>query len=552
MTFPLLALSGILIAGVTVAGAAFTRRYFAFGFLGATLLLAIHGRIYVNYLSDDGYIDFRSARNLADGHGPVWNLDGTRVEGYMSILWVGMLAGAAKIGLSIPETGRYLGFAFGAGALAMLFPLARALPGGDRHPLAPVLAALLLAAAGPFALWTFAGMELPLLLLLALVAIWLHLREDAAEPFVIPWSGIFFALAAMARPEAGIFAAITAVFKLVRLRETPARRSRLIQFLVWCGVIVLLYGAYFAWRYDYYGYLLPNTFYAKVGSGRDMANRGIHYLASRGDEYGGLLLAAGIAAFLAQARPLRTALYAVSLILAWIVWMPFSGGDTLLRGRFLAPVLPLLYLVAVLGAALILEAAKPQANRSLALPAFGALFVIVLLGTLYPSLDPAIIAERRGMADRVTIGRWMASELPPDTLVGVTPAGAIPYYSRLPTLDMLGLNDTEIAHHPVADFGKGFAGHEKFDIDYVLERRPQVIFLGNALAEIPFLTVTDYMTTPWNMPDEYYLIQDQRTFFIYQPVAVPMDDGRWLNLLVDRQAKSILAGLGQQQASLSQ
>ena len=43
------------------------------------------------------------------------------------------------------------------------------------------------------------------------------------------------------------------------------------------------------------------------------------------------------------------------------------------------------------------------------------------------------------------VGMMLAETLPPDTRIPVTAAGAIPYYSRLFSVDMLGLNDRQIA-----------------------------------------------------------------------------------------------------------
>jgi hypothetical protein len=51
-------------------------------------------------------------------------------------------------------------------------------------------------------------------------------------------------------------------------------------------------------------------------------------------------------------------------------------------------------------------------------------------------------------------------------------------------IDTLGLNDTYIAHLPVATMGEGTAGAEKTDPLYVLSRRPDYI---------PFATAAPYL-----------------------------------------------------------
>ena len=60
-----------------------------------------HAWVY-RFLTDDAFISFRYARNLATGHGLVFNPGHEPVEGYSNFLWVLILAGARFVGLS-PE-----------------------------------------------------------------------------------------------------------------------------------------------------------------------------------------------------------------------------------------------------------------------------------------------------------------------------------------------------------------------------------------------------------------------------------------------------------------
>src|SRR3989304_2142112 len=60
-------------------------------------LLAAHAGYYW-FLTDDAYISFRYARNLARGAGLVFNPGGEPVEGYTNFLWVVLLAGVARLG----------------------------------------------------------------------------------------------------------------------------------------------------------------------------------------------------------------------------------------------------------------------------------------------------------------------------------------------------------------------------------------------------------------------------------------------------------------------
>jgi hypothetical protein len=76
-----------------------------------------------------------------------------------------------------------------------------------------------------------------------------------------------------------------------------------------------------------------------------------------------------------------------------------------------------------------------------------------------------------------TLKRAFGSRRP---LLAVDAAGALPYWSDFPALDMLGLNDAFIAHHPPRDFGRGPIGHELGDGAYVWRRAPDLIAFDNA------------------------------------------------------------------------
>src|SRR4029453_5609010 len=88
--------------------------------------------------------------------------------------------------------------------------------------------------------------------------------------------------------------------------------------------------------------------------------------------------------------------------------------------------------------------------------------VIVLHGA--EAFDPARVESVHG--DRFstsmrTVGEGLARHFPAGTLVALNPAGAIPYYSGFPAIDMLGLTDHHIARVHIGDIGAGKAGHEK-------------------------------------------------------------------------------------------
>jgi hypothetical protein len=91
--------------------------------LAASAVLALVPLLLTFYIVDDAYISFRYAKNLAEGHGFVFNV-GSHVEGVTNLLWTVLLAAAFKVG-AIPLWGIER-FAIAAGLLLALAALWRA------------------------------------------------------------------------------------------------------------------------------------------------------------------------------------------------------------------------------------------------------------------------------------------------------------------------------------------------------------------------------------------------------------------------------------------
>ena len=76
-------------------------------------------------------------------------------------------------------------------------------------------------------------------------------------------SGVFFGLAYLTRPDA---VTIAGAVLLGCLLFAPLPLGRRLQDLMLVGLVLSpMVAAHLLWRFDYYGALLPNTYYAKVG-----------------------------------------------------------------------------------------------------------------------------------------------------------------------------------------------------------------------------------------------------------------------------------------------
>jgi hypothetical protein len=482
----------------------------------AAALFLLHAGFYGSLMDydavDDAYISFRYALNAARGHGLTFNVGERRVEGYTNFLWTVMLIPAFWLKLPVHTVSLVLGVFWALGSIVLVGLFARRTEGG--HWLG-ALSALLLAADGSFALWAVGGLEAPLFAFLILGGGLAYLRE-MRDPDALPLSGAWFALASMTRPEGLLVFALTGLHQ-VGTRLIRERRLATLQDWRRLGLFALLWVPWFAFRWRYYGYPLPNTFYAKVTLEDSTAQR------ERGLAYVGTFVRIhlGVAPLLVSLLPLLRrrwrawSSYLVLIVVAYTAYIGYVGGDWSV-GRFFVPVLPLFYLLLAGGLLVAAEWIAGRLRQRIPLPAWvpsagAAVAIAALAGGLFSQsslngekalfLDP-FDARLAGRA-RTAMGMWLRDHVPDDTYIAVDAAGQMPFYSDLRALDLFGLNDLNIAHRQVEDMGRGTPGHEKMDMDYVIyvAQPDYIIIYGTAF---DWLSAFSYerVDLPWTKDPE--------------------------------------------------
>jgi arabinofuranosyltransferase len=440
-----------------------------------------------NFVTDDAYISFRYARNLAEHGQLVFNL-GERVEGYTNFLWTVILAGLLKLRLQPEVTSRVLGVLLGALGLLLTLRLGRTLH-EDRASPWDAVAPLLLAATGSFAAWSMGGLETQLFTVLVLAGSWLYLRDLLAWPATdaprrwLLLSALCFGLAALTRPEGVFLFALTALHRLLYTLIAERRfRPRKVE-AGWIAIFVLVVGAHFLWRWRYYGWPFPNTYYIKSSS--TTVDRGLYYLWSCARDYALYLLPPLVLLGWPgrAARGLRVLLgYATLVIVPFLVYVVRVGGDFMGLYRFLVPLLPLCALLAQESLRVAARRAAPRAGRLVPTLAVAAVVLLHAAASVEVSVRQvrATGADRgidsigylkKFADDRALVGKWLASVVQADDVLSVGGAGAQPYFARVPTLDAFGLTNAYIAHYVPAASDR--PGHQKFAChEFVVENRP--------------------------------------------------------------------------------
>jgi arabinofuranosyltransferase len=424
-------------------------------------------------IADDAYITLTYARNLASGEGLVW-AGGVKVEGYTDFLWVLIGAAAFKLDVDPVVMYRIVGISAGAGLLAAVWAW------NERYSVAEPwarLAPVLLAAMGPIAYWAIAGLEATAYASLAFIA---TLAGLIGGRYAIV-SGVLFFLAALAHPDAVVLFAPVSGYVLLKARRDGTWREAF-------GLILAFavpFGLYWIARWAYFGYPMPNTFYAKDTFSWEHIEDGFAYMRSfapLAGYFAAFLILRGLMKGLRD-RP-QASLLAVQLGL-WLAYMLYVGGDFMELSRFLVPILPAFALLLQESGWIVATQAR---FRKTAFGVSGAIAVAAsVLWVSGMDFTNARVPIRDGWKD---MGLWLKAHSSPDDLIAVTAAGAIPFYSERPAIDMLGLNDVHIAHHGKVDDSMTVA-HKRSDGAYVLDREPVFIVVNNIVEQGQPLTGND-------------------------------------------------------------
>jgi arabinofuranosyltransferase len=443
----------------------------ALGLSIVALVITFSGALWPSWITDDALISFRYAQNLVAGNGLVYNV-GERVEGYTNFLWTMLAALVLLLGGEPVTVSYYAGIVIALLLVGATFIFARRFIGAG----GALAAAALLGTSHSLLLYTArgSGLEAGLFALLIVIGSYLFVTERPTR------AGIAFVLATMTRPEGAmllLIAAAVRVFERRTLRDNDLWRM--------IGVYVLIGLPFFAWRYSYYGDLLPNTFYAKTGGGLAQAWRGGLHAADFVLFAGGpLLIALLLLAALHAARTWRAGGETRrSQLLIWLVvglytaYIVAVGGDHFPGFRFFVPVLPFLAILLATGLSSLAMWSRVPVQRIA--PAIAIVIAVLLSGynlTRSTAFDEVVRGNDESVWLWREIGWWLADNGQPGESMAARGAGAIPYYSDHTTIDLLGLNDKHIARMEVEGMGTGVAGHEKADPEYVLyERQPTYI-----------------------------------------------------------------------------
>ena len=451
----------------------------------AAFVLALTFAAFTDIRWEDYYITFRASRNLAEGHGLVFNV-GDRLHTFTSPLGVLLPAACYLLtGSHSDEAALWLfrfvsAAAFGCAA-ALLYDIARE----RRYGWAASALVLICAVVDTKSLaFTVSGMETAFMLLFVAWTVRLLLTQSEPSPrsLGLAWAGLIWT-----RPDGCVYIGVlSAAMLLCKPAEAPGTRAPVIstrlRMLAYAGTIcAVIYLPWFLFAWSYYGSPVPHTIVAK---GLMSPHRSIFglvryllafpLLALRGEtpiadgwlpQYFGIggwpmtllqpaRLAGLVAMFVWLAPFVRWDVRATSLsFAALIVYLGYFAGFAF--PWYVPPVhwLELLTLGGLVQQAWnaaarlrnggIGETAVRQLRGTLVCGAtLCAAAVIVLCAAGAYQLRMAQRLVEEGV--RKPIGLWLKEHARAGDTVAMEPLGYIGYYSGLKTYDFVGLSSREV------------------------------------------------------------------------------------------------------------
>ena len=462
------------------------RKIYLIGYLITAGMVVFALSYFPKWTVDDAYITYRYAYNLATFGELTFNAGFDPVEGYTGVLLPILIGGAIFSGINPEVASHLIGVVSFIGLIIVFYSFLKEL---RVCGLLRMFITFVFSTAAWMYTHAFSGLETMLFLLLIMTNLRLMYELVKRRSISISaYSGIsvtLFLLAAC-RPEGAVLSLIIgAVLGLYTLFCLKAFRPVVALFLV-LGIPGLIY---FYWRMNYYGYLLPNTFYSKLsgsfseGSLKSFLKFIRYYLLLP-------LIACSASGVVAKfkggsdKRDVRgqdhlamMLMFGSFLIYSGIVIAQYLRSALIMNYsyRFFVPLYPPLLLLCAYSLAhnlKIISASVDFVGSKGAKVFFGMLGILFCIQVSMHAVwyfDKEVSAANESVSLFEDVHHKLAIDLRdriPDSewLVVHIDAGAVPFYSRLNTVDFGALNDEFLAHHkdaPLVD-----------RLDYFFSRNP--------------------------------------------------------------------------------
>lgn len=455
---------------------------------------------------DDANIYFVYMRNFANDFGFVFNQGGERVEGFTSLLWT--LIGSVFFRMSNNPEIYLLIF----NVLIVSFSLWRVVQYIDNESSVGVsskwvsmysftILILLFITPGYFDFSVLSLMETGLWgSILIIMSLNILTFNSSTKILKCTFELSFWSvLLILTRPEAMLIGPLFFVargvqiyFRVENIKSTLLSLSGPVLIFIFSLVRLLL------WRISYFGFPYPNTYYAKVSADRiDNLYSGVVYLIkffylsplsfvvvlccilflSRCVKF---VIKGG--SILKLAKENFTLFFLISLIFLSLLIPLITGGDHFNYSRFMQPILPLIMIVLIL--LMRFYNFKLSAKRMV-------LLIVISVFTSLPTMSRFMYGSelmhewsiaKQGREKSKMLNSFFG-ELPKLPSQGVLVAGGQSYSYNGYSIDLLGLNNVEMAHAKSKKDRSLLKNHGSFNKEVFYSLKPDLFWLGGGFID---------------------------------------------------------------------
>jgi hypothetical protein len=420
-------------------------------------------------LADDQMISMRYAKNLVQHGALAWNPGQVPTEGFSNPLWVGYMT----LWHLIPMHDSYRGLPIAlSNTLLMLLIIYLVFRIGERlfpdQKSIAWVSAILTASYYPMISWTSSGFEVTFISLIFVAIAYLWSKPNLDIKKHDPLVAILFSLAILSRSETVILIGAFTLYRIwyddTNLKSTIVRVG-VLPLLTLCILLIS--------RNLYFGEWVPNTYFLKL-SGMTFQDRLAEGIAKVGSSMLGHMILYLVIMLIAWVQKKQHPLlkFFTTLVLIQICYSVSIGGDTweqyFLSNRYISSVMPLGLISISFGLMSLISSIKFKSNP------LNHCILILLVSTvcILPNHHGIYLRYIKStdnwlLKKKIEIGVKLKKFAPHNTKIAVIWAGALPYYSDLFAIDLMGKNDKYIAKQPAKNRS---SGHNKWDCDYSIRR----------------------------------------------------------------------------------
>ncbi len=438
---------------------------------------------------EDAAMLMRYAQHLAQGYGIVWNIGEHPVDGATDFLFMVASAAFIKLGLTVGQSIRGIGFISHILTVLIVYWTNRRVNNAN-IPFSFLSGLYLVVGTGLSYVAAFFGTPF---FALAAASTWILglilIKQESPRFWLILAFAISGLVTGLIRPEGVILAALM-LLSVVILRGL---KNSISIIAIFGGVFLLLGGAYFLWRWNYFGYPLPNPFYKK-GDG------GWHWATFDSSLLNTLRLCLPVLfAFIYALRSKETTKTALAYLIPILGFAAAFGmiSDEMNYGaRFQYALVP----IALMSWTQLVRRVRldvlsslyrdpsqqnqiPVRERNVTFIALIALSASLIYYSWFQNCSLTSYQQTCTTAyeqdGRYDMGKLLAEYRGKGYVIATTEAGLLPYYSGWTAIDTWGLNDQFIAHNG------------GLTVDYLDKYKPHIIMFHDYYSPLVPPKLTD-------------------------------------------------------------